>query len=67
MVIVKPTIKQGNKIMQTLIAKLSKIDQRNLRVALMGVDRGCYKMLDSMIRSANNRSFPILTAIKAAL
>lgn len=53
--------------MQTLIAKLSKIDQRNLRVALMGVDRGCYKMLDSMIRSANNRSFPILTAIKAEL
>jgi len=53
--------------MTDLINKLSKIDQRNVKLAIIHANNGNYRAIDSMVRSANNRSAPILTAIRAAL
>lgn len=49
--------------MNDLISKLSKIDQRNVKLALIHASTGNMRVLDSMIRSANNRSLPTLKAI----
>jgi len=53
--------------MKDLISKLSKIDQRNVKMAIIHANNGNYRALDSMVRGANNRSAPVLTAIRAAL
>jgi len=53
--------------MTDLIKKLSKIDQRNVKLAIIHANNGNHRALDSMVRAANNRSAPILTAIRAAL
>jgi hypothetical protein len=53
--------------MTDLISKLSKVDQRNVKLAILHASNGNYRAIDSMIRSANNRSAPILEAIRAAL
>jgi len=51
--------------MQDLISKLSKIDQRNVRMALIHAATGNTRPLDSMIRASNSRSQSILVAIRA--
>ena len=53
--------------MTDLINKLSKADQRNVKLAIIHASNGNYRAIDSMIRSANNKSAPVLTAIRAAL
>ena len=53
--------------MTDLISKLSKIDQRNVKLAIIHANNGNYRAIDSMIRAANNKSAPVLTAIRAAL
>ena len=53
--------------MTDLINKLSKIDQRNVQLAIIHANNGNYRAIDSMVRSANNKSAPVLTAIRAAL
>ena len=57
--------------MTDLINKLSKIDQRNVKMALLHINYGnkaaTIRAMDSMVRAANNRSAPILTAIRALL
>ena len=53
--------------MQTLINKLSKQDQKIMKMALIHAKNGNYNVIDSMIRSANSRSLPILTQIRKAL
>jgi hypothetical protein len=57
--------------MTDLINKLSKIDQRAVKLAMMHINCGnkdaTIRVIDAMIRAANNRSAPILTAIRAAL
>jgi len=63
----KQTDKQRRHTMTDLISKLSKIDQRNVKLAIIHANNGNYRAMDSMVRSANNRSAPILTAIRAAL
>jgi hypothetical protein len=50
--------------MQNLISKLSKTDQRNIKLALIHANNGNMRMLDAMIRSANSRSVGLLVAIK---
>jgi len=71
-----PSSKQTHKqnkvdIMQDLISKLNKADQKAVNVALMHINYGnpeaTIRVLDGMVRAANNRSAPILTAIRAAL
>jgi hypothetical protein len=62
---------QRHDIMTDLINKLSKIDQRAVKLAMMHINCGnkdaTIRVIDAMIRAANNRSAPILTAIRAAL
>ena len=53
--------------MQNLISKLSKIDQRNIKLALIHANNGNMRMIDAMIRSANSRNLGILEAIKGEL
>tara|TARA_R110001606_G_scaffold120531_1_gene252285 strand:- start:478 stop:651 length:174 start_codon:yes stop_codon:yes gene_type:complete len=57
--------------MTDLINKLSKADQRAIKLALMHINYGnpeaTIRVIDGMVRAANNRSAPILTAIRAAL
>jgi len=53
--------------MQDLISKLSKIDQRNIKLAIIHANNGNYRAIDSMVRSANKRSEATLKAIRAAL
>lgn len=53
--------------MQDLISKLSKIDQRNIQLAIMHANNGNYRAIDSMVRGANKRSESTLKAIRAAL
>ena len=74
--IMNPSSKQTHKqnkvdIMQDLISKLNKADQKAVNVALMHINYGnpeaTIRVLDGMVRAANNRSAPILTAIRAAL
>jgi len=55
----------GTHSMQDLINKLSKIDQRNVKMSLIHAANGNYRSLDSMIRAANSRSQPTLVAIRA--
>ena len=50
--------------MDNLINKLSKADQRHVKLAIIHANNGNMRMLDSMIRSANSRSVGILVAIK---
>lgn len=57
--------------MTDLINKLSKIDQRAVKIAMMhsncGNKAATIRVIDAMIRAANNKSAPVLTAIRAAL
>jgi hypothetical protein len=57
--------------MTDLINKLSKADQRAVKLALMHINYGnkdaTVRVIDGMVRAANNRSAPILTAIRASL
>jgi len=53
--------------MNDLIAKLSKIDQRNVKMALIHASTGNMRALDSMVRAANNRSHATLVAIREAV
>ena len=53
--------------MTNLIDKLSKIDQRNVKLAILHATNGNYSAIDSMIRGANKRSESTLKAIRAAL
>jgi len=53
--------------MTDLINKLSKVDQRSVKLAIIHANNGNYRAIDSMVRAANNKSAPILTAIRAAL
>jgi hypothetical protein len=53
--------------MTDLINKLSKIDQRNVKLAILHANNGNYRAIDSMIRGANKRSEATLKAIRAAL
>ena len=53
--------------MDYLIAKLSKIDQRNVKLALIHASTGNMRALDSMVRAANNRSYVTLIAIREAV
>ena len=53
--------------MNDLIAKLSKIDQRNVKLALIHASTGNFRALDSMVRAANNRSYVTLVAIREAV
>ena len=69
----EPT-KQANRhkqtrrhIMTDLINKLSKIDQRNIKLAILHANNGNYRAIDSMVRGANKRSEATLKAIRAAL
>ena len=64
-----PSRQQTHKvnIMENLISKLSKIDQRNVKLAIIHATNGNYRAIDSMIRAATNKSAPVLTAIRAAL
>ena len=55
------------QLLDQLINKLSKVDQRNIKIAIMHADHGNYRALDSMVRAANNRSESTLRAIRAAL
>ncbi len=50
--------------MDNLINKLSKTDQRHVKLAIIHANNGNMQMIDALIRSANNRSTPILTAIR---
>jgi len=54
--------------MDNLITKLSKADQRGVTMAMMHAKNDnkatALRVLDGMIRAANNRSVPILTAIR---
>ena len=50
--------------MHNLINKLSKIDQRHVKLAIIHANNGNMQMIDAMIRSANSRSVGILEAIK---
>lgn len=54
-------------IMTNLISKLSKIDQRNVKLAILHATNGNYRAIDSMVRGANKRSEATLKAIRAAL
>jgi len=51
--------------MQDLISKLSKIDQRNVKTALIHAATGNTRSLDSMVRAANSRSYKTLAALRA--
>jgi hypothetical protein len=57
--------------MKDLISKLSKADQKAVNMAMMHINYGnpeaTIRVIDGMVRAANNRSAPILTAIRAAL
>ena len=53
--------------MTNLINKLSKADQRAVKLAIIHANNGNYRAIDSMIRAANNKSAPVLTAIRSAL
>ena len=66
---IKTTNIQTNRgdTMTDLINKLSKVDQRNVKLAIIHASNGNYRALDSMVRGANNKSAPILTAIRASL
>ena len=55
------------QLLDQLINKLSKVDQRNIKIAIMHADNGNYRGIDSMIRAANSRSESTLKAIRAAL
>ena len=57
----------GTTTMDNLISKLSKSDQRHIKLALIHANNGNMAMLDAMIRSANSRSVGILQAIKELL
>jgi len=50
--------------MDNLITKLSKADQRHVKLAIIHANNGNTQMLDALIRSANSRSAGILVAIK---
>jgi hypothetical protein len=50
--------------MNELISKLSKPNQRHVKLAIIHAENGNNKMLDSMLRSANTRSAPILNEIQ---
>lgn len=50
--------------MNELISKLSKPNQRHAKLAIIHAMNGNNKMLDSMIRGANNKSAPILNEIQ---
>ena len=67
----KQTDKQRRHNMTDLINKLSKADQKAVNMALMHINYGnpeaTIRVIDGMVRAANNRSAPILTAIRAAL
>ena len=52
-------------MMNDLISKLSKTDQRDVKLALIHINNGNPRMLEAMIRSANKRSVTILEAIAA--
>jgi len=54
----------GNNTMDNLITKLSKADQRHVKLAIIHANNGNTQMLDALIRSANSRSAGILVAIK---
>jgi len=58
------TNNNGNNTMDNLINKLSKTDQRHVKLAIIHANNGNMQMIDALIRSANNRSTPILTAIR---
>ena len=62
------TNNNGNNTMDNLINKLSKADQRGVNMAMMHANNdnkaATLRVLDGMIRAANNRSAPILTAIR---
>ena len=71
-----PSSKQTDKQnkannMKDLISKLSKADQKAVNMAIMHTNYGnpeaTIRVIDGMVRAANNRSAPILTAIRAAL
>jgi hypothetical protein len=53
--------------MTNLINKLSKIDQRHVKLAIIHATNGNYRAIDSMVRCANKRSESTLKAIRAAL
>ncbi len=53
--------------MTDLISKLSKIDQRNVKLAIIHANNGNYRAIDSMVRGANKRNEATLKAIRAAL
>tara|TARA_R110000851_G_scaffold11492_1_gene40274 strand:+ start:412 stop:630 length:219 start_codon:yes stop_codon:yes gene_type:complete len=67
----KQTDKQKAHNMKDLISKLSKADQKAVNMAIMHTNYGnpeaTIRVIDGMVRAANNRSAPILTAIRAAL
>ena len=73
--IMNPSSKQTNthkaNNMNDLISKLSKADQKAVNMAMMHINYGnpeaTIRVIDGMVRAANNRSAPILTAIRAAL
>jgi hypothetical protein len=58
-------------IMTDLINKLSKVDQRAVKLAMMHINYGnkdaTIRVIDGMVRAANNRSESTLKAIRAAL
>jgi len=70
---IKTTNTQTNRgnTMTDLISKLSKVDQRAVKLAMLHINYGnkdaTIRVIDGMVRSANNRSAPILTAIRASL
>jgi len=53
--------------MDKLISKLSKSDQRHIKLALIHANNGNMAMIDAMIRSANSRNIGILESIKGML
>ena len=57
--------------MTDLIDKLNKTDRRSVNIAIMHVQNGNrdagIRVIDGMVRAANTRSAPILSAIRAAL
>jgi len=56
-----------DKTMENLISKLSKSDQRHIKLAIIHANNGNMAMIDAMIRSANSRSEGIIKAIKELL
>ena len=64
---IRPDNQKGKQTMQNLISKLSKTDQRHIRLALIHANNGNMRMIDAMIRSANSRSAGILEAIKGLI